>query len=200
MQSIAFHLIMITITILLITSTSNYPLTNAQEFNTTQASSNGTILSNQSDNLTQQASPSNENQSVVIPEPVRDNFVPSTENNVTEVGPPGPPGPAGEVGPPGPPGQAANNTRTSTNEVYLQTGISESTSEDSLVVATAACNNNDVPLSGGYTIERDDEEENNDEINIISSLPNVLNNSWTINVQGDDFQITPYVVCLSVSQ
>lgn len=91
MQSIAFHLIMITITILLITSTSNYPLTNAQEFSTAQESSNGTILSNQSDNLTQQASPSNENQSVVIPEPVRDNFVPSTENNVTEVGPPGPP-------------------------------------------------------------------------------------------------------------
>ena len=142
-----------------------------------------------------------------------------------EVGPPGPagevgpPGPAGEVGPPGPagtngtngepgpiglmgpPGPSGNNASISMNIVYINNGTSESTSEDdSFVTTSATCNENDIPISGGYSVVKEDEDEDSNEINEIESIPNLQNNSWTINVEGDDLQVTPYVVCLSVTQ
>ncbi|MDQ3084649.1 MAG: collagen-like protein, partial [Thermoproteota archaeon] len=116
----------------------------------------------------------------------------------------GPPGPQGEVGPAGingtqgPPGQAGNNT-TSKVDIYVNNGVQESTSEDSIVTTFAACNENDIPISGGYSIVKEDEDENNGEINEIESIPNLQNNGWTINVEGDDIQVTPYVVCLIVT-
>ena len=84
--------------------------------------------------------------------------------------------------------------------MYVNNGVQQSTSEeDSLVTHFAACNDDDIPLSGGYSIVGDEEEDNNGEINEIESIPNIQNNSWTINVEGEDIQITPYVVCLNTN-
>ncbi|ALI34985.1 hypothetical protein NMY3_00776 [Candidatus Nitrosocosmicus oleophilus] len=35
--------------------------------------------------------------------------------------------------------------------------------------------------------------------NEIGSIPNIQNNRWTINVKGEDIQITPYVVFLTTT-
>ena len=83
--------------------------------------------------------------------------------------------------------------------MYVNDGVQQFTSnEESFVTTFAACNNNDVPLSGGYSIVGA-EEDNNGEINEIESIPNIQNSSWTINVEGEDIQITPYVVCLNTT-
>jgi hypothetical protein len=128
-----------------------------------------------------------------------------------EVGPPGingtegPPGPQGEVGPPGingtegPPGPAGNNTTSKVN-IYVNNGTQKSTSDDSFVTTFAPCNENDIPISGGYNIVKEDEDEDNYEVNEIESTPNLQNNSWTINVEGDNIQVTPYVLCLTVTE
>ena len=82
----------------------------------------------------------------------------------------------------------------------VKNGVQQSTSgEDSFVTATATCNDNDIPLSGGYSIVGDEEGDDSGEINEIGSIPNIQNNSWTINVEGEDVQITPYVVCLTTN-
>ena len=84
--------------------------------------------------------------------------------------------------------------------MYVKNGVQQFTSEeDSFVTATATCNDNDIPLSGGYSIVGDEEGDDNGEINEIGSIPNIQNNSWTVNVEGEDIQITPYVVCLTTS-
>ena len=84
--------------------------------------------------------------------------------------------------------------------MYVKNGVQQSTSgEDSFVTATATCNDNDIPLSGGYSIVGDEEGDDSGEINEIGSIPNIQNNSWTINVEGEDVQITPYVVCLTTN-
>ncbi len=86
------------------------------------------------------------------------------------------------------------------NNIYLQNGTQESTSDDSFVTTFATCNENDIPISGGYSVVSEDEDDNNGEINEIESIPNILNNSWTINVEGDDIEVTPFVVCIAIAQ
>ncbi len=208
MQFIAFLLI---ITTIILTAYSGYnPLANAQEFNTVQDAVDSTIenlsqvtdetIPNEDQNdISIQASLPDDNQSAISPNPIRDNFVSNKETN-SEVGPPGPPGPAGEVGPPGPPGPAGNNSIILKENLYVKNGVQQSTTEeDSFVTATATCNDNDIPLSGGYNIIGDGEGGDNGEINEIGSIPNIQNNSWTVNVEGEDVRITPYVVCLTTN-
>ncbi|MDQ3083694.1 MAG: hypothetical protein M3Q77_02640, partial [Thermoproteota archaeon] len=114
-------------------------------------------------------------------------------------------GPQGEVGPPGingtegPPGPPGNNTTSKVN-IYVNNGIQESTSDDSFISTSVACNDHDIPISGGYSIVKEDEVEDNYEVNAIESTPNLQNNSWTINVEGDNIQVTPYVLCLTVTE
>jgi hypothetical protein len=141
-----------------------------------------------------------DNQSVMLPEPIRDNI----DRNIAESA--GPQGPGGEVGPQGPGGEvgpqgpAGNNSIILKENMYVNNGVQQSTSEEESFVTTfAACNDNDIPLSGGYSIVGAEEEDNNGEINEIESIPNIQNSSWTINVEGEDIQITPYVVCLNTT-
>lgn len=173
---------------IMLTSTGNSILfANAQQSLMSQenasnfSSSNTSQIPNETltnDNLSQ-SSAVNDNQSTSILEPI--------EQDMGQ----------GEVGPPGPSG---NNASISMNIVYINNGTPESTSEDSFVTTSATCNENDIPISGGYSVVKEDEDEDNSEINEIESIPNLLNNSWTINVEGDDLQVTPYVICLSVTQ
>jgi hypothetical protein len=86
------------------------------------------------------------------------------------------------------------------NIIYVQNGTQGSTSEDSFVTTFATCNGNDIPISGGYSVVSEDEDDNNGEINEIESIPNLLNNSWTINVEGENIKVTPYVVCIAITQ
>jgi hypothetical protein len=110
-----------------------------------------------------------------------------------EVGPQGPPGPAGEVG------SAGNNLAISKDQLYVKNGIQGSTSENSVISVSATCNDGDIPLNGGYSVVRN-EEDQDIEIQEIESLPNLQNNSWIVNVEGDDIRVTPYVTCLSITQ
>ncbi len=69
--------------------------------------------------------------------------------------------------------------------MYVKNGVQQSISEDSFVIATATCNDNNIPLSGGYSMvgemkRGNDKGENNE----IGRIPNIQNNSWTINVEG----------------
>ncbi len=63
----------------------------------------------------------------------------------------------------------------------------------------AKCNDNDIPISGGHSITSTDDEERG-EINEIESYPNLQNKSWITNVEGSDIEITPYVVCLNITE
>jgi hypothetical protein len=109
------------------------------------------------------------------------------------VGPPGPPGPAGEVG------SAGNNSAISKDQLYVKNGMQGSTSENSVISVSATCNDGDIPLNGGYSVVRN-EEDQDIEIQEIESLPNLQNNSWIVNVEGDDIRVTPYVTCLTITQ
>ncbi len=226
MQFIAFLLITTTI---ILTAYSGYnPLASAQQINTVQDAvdstienlsqvTNETLPNEDQSDISMQASLPDDNQSAISANPIRDNFVSNIETGsevgptgevgppgppgpAGEVGPPGPPGPAGEVGPPGPPGPAGNNSIILKESLYVKNGVQQSTTEeDSFVTATATCNDNDIPLSGGYNIVGDGEGDDNGEINEIGSIPNIQNNSWMVNVEGEDVQITPYVVCLTTN-
>ncbi len=239
MQSIVYYLIIITI--ILTAIQGNHGLVVAQQLDVDV----GNISDSSNDNLSQthteplfnenqsQSFFNIDNQSVILPEPIKDNIeqniAESTGNDESvgpqgpagevgpqgpagEVGPQGPAGevgpqgPAGEVGPQGPAGEvgpqgpAGNNSIILKENMYVKNGVQQSTSEeDSFVTATATCNDNDIPLSGGYNIVGDEEGGGNGEINEIGSIPNIQNNSWTINVEGEDIQITPYVVCLNTN-
>lgn len=140
------------------------------------------------------------NQSLLIPDPIRGNL--SQPNYVSPGvngtnGETGPVGPQGEVGPQGPPG---NNSAILKDNLYINSGLRQSPSDDSPTTTSAKCNGNDIPISGGYSIVSEDEDENNGEINEIESIPNLQNNSWTVNVIGDNIEVTPYVVCLTVQK
>ncbi len=63
----------------------------------------------------------------------------------------------------------------------------------------AKCNDNDIPISGGHSITGTDDEDRG-EINEIESYPNFQNKSWITNVEGSDIEITPYVVCLNITE
>ena len=198
MQLIVSYLIMITIALTAIQS--SHGLVVAQQLDgidlaNTRDSSNDSLSQIQTESLSNenqtQSFFNSDNQSVMLPEPMRDNI----EQNVAEST--GPQGPVGEVGPQGPVG---NNSETLKENMYVNNGVQQSTSEEESFVTTfAACNNNDIPLSGGYSIVGAEEEDNNGEINEIESIPNIANSSWTINVEGEDIQITPYVVCLNTT-
>ncbi len=208
MHLIVLYLMIITISLTI--TGSNSALAGAQQFNPNQVSTTDSVVDNMSQ-LPDVTLPDN-NQSAMPPDPIRGN---SSQVEIQsagevgpagppgpagEVGPAGPPGPAGEVGPAGPPGPAGNNVTILKDNMYINNGTQQSTSEDSFITASATCNENDIPLSGGYSIVREEEEDDNGEINEIESIPDLQNNSWTINVEGDDIQITPYVVCLTVTQ
>ena len=84
--------------------------------------------------------------------------------------------------------------------MYVKNGVQQSISEeDSFINATATCNDNNIPLSGGYSIVGDEEGNDKGENNEIGRIPNIQNNSWTINVEGENVQITPFVVCLTTN-
>ncbi|MBA2267703.1 MAG: collagen-like protein [Nitrosopumilus sp.] len=201
------------ITILLTTTGSNYVFVSAQQFDPNQIDTNNPS----SDNISQipvgtlpndnqsQSFGDGGNQSTLIPESIRDNLDQIEVDSAGINGTQGPPGPQGEVGPSGingtqgPPGQSGNNTTSKVN-IYVNNGIQESTSDDSFVTTSAACIENDIPISGGYSIVKEDEVEDNYEVNAIESTPNLQNNSWTINVEGDNIQVTPYVLCLTVTE
>ncbi len=214
------------IIIILLTSTgSDYVFVSAQQFIPNQSDANNISrdnisqipLATQGNDNQSQVFGNEGNQSVMIPESIRDNVEQIGVDSAGEVGPPGPQGevgppgingtegPQGEVGPPGingtegPQGLPGNNTTNKVN-VYVNNGVQLSTSEDSFVTTSAACNENDIPISGGYSIVNEDEDQDNSEINEIESIPDLQNNSWTINVEGDNIQVTPYVVCLIVTE
>ena len=64
-----------------------------------------------------------------------------------------------------------DNPETSSKvKVYVNYGVQESTSDDSLASTSVACNDNDIPLSGAYSIVREDEDEENGEINEIENI------------------------------
>ena len=180
-------------TILLTTTGSNYVFVSAQQLDSNQSNTNNPS----SDNLSQipietvpddnqsQSFGDRGNQSTLIPESIRGNQI-----GVDSVG---------INGTQGPPGQSGNNTTSKVN-IYVNNGIQESTSDDSFVTTSAACIENDIPISGGYSIVKEDEVEDNYEVNAIESTPNLQNNSWTINVEGDNIQVTPYVLCLTVTE
>jgi hypothetical protein len=208
MHLIVLYLMIITISLTI--TASNSALAGAQQVNPNQVNTTDSIIGNMSQ-LPDETLLDN-NQSAMAPDPIRGD---SSQVEIQspgevgpagppgpagEVGPAGPPGPAGEVGPAGPPGPAGNNITILKDNMYINNGTQQSTSEDSFLTASATCNENDIPLSGGYSIVREDEEEDNGEINEIESIPNLQNNSWTVNVEGDDIQVTPYVVCLTVTQ
>lgn len=201
MQLIVSYLIIITIVLTAIQG--NHGLVVAQQLDGSDlANTSDSSSDNQSQIPTESLSDENQtesffntdNQSVMLPEPIRDNI----DQNIAEsAGPQGSQGPAGEVGPPGP---AGNNSIILKENMYVNNGVQQSTSdEESFVTTFAACNDNDIPLSGGYSIVGAEEEDNNGEINEIESIPNIQNSSWTINVEGEDIQITPYVVCLNTT-
>ena len=196
------------ITILLTTTESNYVFISAQQFDPTQSNINNLSNNNTSqipigtlpnDNQTQSFRDEGD-QSILIPQSIKENQI-----GVDSVGINGTAGPQGEVGPPGingtegPPGPPGNNTTSKVN-LYVNNGTQKSTSEDSFVTTSASCNGNDVPISGGYNIVKEDEDEDDYEVNGIESTPNLLNNSWTINVDGDNIRVTPYVLCLTVTE
>ncbi|HYF99810.1 MAG TPA: hypothetical protein VD815_06945 [Candidatus Saccharimonadales bacterium] len=187
-----------TITISLTITGSSSVVASAQQFNPNQVNNTGSVVGNMSQLPGETLL--DDNQSAMSHDPVGENLSQAEMQSPGEVGPAGPPGPAGEVGPAGPPGPAGNNTMILKDNLYINNGTQQSASEDSLITASASCHENDIPLSGGYSIVREDEEEDNGEINEIESIPDLQSNSWTINVQGDDIQVTPYVVCLSVTQ
>lgn len=192
LQEVTICFLMI-IALLLTTTGSNNLFVSAQQLNPTQSNINN--LSN--DNMSQipiASIPSDNqsrsfgdgsNQSAMIPEPIRDNQI--GVNSVGINGTEGPPGPAG------------NNTTSKVN-IYVNNGTQKSTSEDSFVTTFAPCNENDIPISGGYNIVKEDEDEDNYEVNEIESTPNLQNNGWTINVEGNNIQVTPYVLCLTVTE
>ncbi len=225
LQEVTICFLMI-IALLLTTTGSNNQFVSAQQLNPTQSNINN--LSNYNMSQIPITSIPNDNQSrsfgdgsnlsAMIPEPIRDNQIggnsvgingtegpPGPQGEVGETGPQGPPGPQGEVGPPGingtegPPGPAGNNTTSKVN-IYVNNGTQKSTSEDSFVTTFAPCNENDIPISGGYNIVKEDDDEDNYEVNEIESTPNFQNNSWTINVEGDNIRVTPYVLCLTVTE
>ena len=83
--------------------------------------------------------------------------------------------------------------------MYVKNGVQQFTSEeDSFVTATATCNDNDIPLSGGYSIVGDEEGDDNGEINEIGSIPNIQNNRWD-DKRGKRCSNIPYVVCLTTT-
>ncbi len=101
-----------------------------------------------------------ENQSVMLPEPIRDNI----DQSVSE--------PTGNNESAGPPGPAGNNSSILKENLYIKNGFQQSTSgENSFVTATATCNDNDIPLSGAYSIVGNQEGDDNGEINEIGSYP-----------------------------
>ena len=181
------------IALLLTTTGSNNQFVSAQQLNPTQSNINN--LSNYNMSQIPITSIPNDNQSrsfgdgsnlsAMIPEPIRDNQI--GVNSVGINGTEGPPGPAG------------NNTTSKVN-IYVNNGTQKSTSEDSFVTTFAPCNENDIPISGGYNIVKEDDDEDNYEVNEIESTPNLQNNSWTMNVEGDNIQVTPYVLCLTVTE
>ncbi len=214
------------ITILLTTTGSNRVFVHGQQLDPSQSN----ITNPSNDNMSQIPSGNlpndnqfrsfgdGSNQSALIPEPIRDNQIgvdsvringtegpPGPQGEVGETGPQGPPGPQGEVGPPGingtegPPGPAGNNTTSKVN-IYVNNGTQKSTSEDSFVTTFAPCNENDIPISGGYNIVKEDEDEDNYEVNEIESTPNLQNNGWTVNVEGNNILVTPYVLCLTITE
>jgi len=185
-QLIVSYLIMITIVLPAIQG--NHGLVVAQQlggndlantsesFNDTMSQIQTEYLSNE--NQTQSFFNS-DNRSVVLPEQIRDNI----DQYVAE-----------STGLSGPHEPADNNYETLKENMYVNNGVQQSISEEESFVTTfAACNNNDIPLSGGYSIVGAEEEDNSGEINEIESIPNIANSSWTINVEGEDVQITPYV-------
>ncbi len=192
LQEVTICFLMI-IALLLTTTGSNNQFVSAQQLNPTQSNINN--LSNYNMSQIPITSIPNDNQSrsfgygsnlsAMIPEPIRDNQI--GVNSVGINGTEGPPGPAG------------NNTTSKVN-IYVNNGTQKSTSEDSFVTTFAPCNENDIPISGGYDIVKEDEDEDNYEVNEIESTPNFQNNSWTINVEGDNIQVTPYVLCLTVTE
>lgn len=104
-----------------------------------------------------------DNQSAMLPEPIKDNI----EQNIAEST--GNDEPAGEVWPQGP---AGNNSIILKENMYVKNGVQQSISEeDSFVTATATYNDNDIPLSGGYNIMGDKEGGDNEEINEIEAYP-----------------------------
>ena len=109
MQLIVSYLIIITIVLTAIQG--NHGLVVAQQLDGGDlANTSDSSNDNQSQIPTESLSDENQtesffntdNQSVMLPEPIRDNI----DQNIAEsAGPQGPPGPAGEVGPPGPAGE-----------------------------------------------------------------------------------------------
>ncbi|WP_179946336.1 hypothetical protein [Candidatus Nitrosocosmicus hydrocola] len=209
MQLIA--IILITITITLTSFTSSFYDKNvfviAQETNSSEPNNlklnlndvqdlNDSSTNNTQSNASIQLPLPDINQSAMAPDPIRDHF--PNVNASSEVGPQGPPGPAGEVGPQGPPGpagevgSAGNNSAISKDQLYIKNGMQGSTSENSVISVSATCNDGDIPLNGGYSVVRN-EEDQDIEIQEIESLPNLQNNSWIVNVEGDDIRVTPYV-------
>ena len=83
--------------------------------------------------------------------------------------------------------------------MYVKTGLQGTTSGDSVIQTVAQCNDNGIPLSGGYSIVKED-EGGSGEIEEIESIPNLQNKSWMVNVEGEDIEVTPYVVCLNTAQ
>ena len=196
---------LVIITILLTTTRSNHVFVHGQQLDLTQSSINNPYNDNLSQIPIETLPTDNQsrsfgdgsNQSALISEPIRDNQigVDAVEISGTE----GLQGEVGETGPQGPPGPPGNNTTSKVN-IYVNNGTQKSTSEDSFVTTFAPCNENDIPISGGYNIVKEDEDEDNYEVNEIESTPNLQNNSWTINVEGDNIQVTPYVLCLTVTE
>ncbi len=128
-----------------------------------------------------------------------------------EMGPAGPAGPQGEMGPAGPAGvngtqgergpAGVNGTdaKILANDIYVNNGTEVFASDDFPVSTFAKCNDNDIPISGGHSITGTDDEDRG-EINEIESYPNFQNKSWITNVEGSDIEITPYVVCLNITE
>jgi len=180
----------------LTTIQGNYGLVVAQQLDGDMGSISDPSNSNLSQVQTEPLSNENQtqsffnidNQSVMLPDPIKYNI----EQNIAES--------TGNDETIGPQGPAGNNSVSLKENMYVKNGVQESTSEeDSFVTATASCNDSDIPLSGGFNIVGDEEGGGNGEISEIGSIPNIQNNSWTINVEGEDIQITPYVVCLTTT-
>ncbi|CAN5655194.1 hypothetical protein BH23THE1_BH23THE1_17300 [soil metagenome] len=190
MRLIVLYLMIITISLTI--NGSNSVLAGAQQFNPDQDNTTDSVVDNMSQ-LPDETLLAN-NQSAMAPDPIRGDSSQVEIQSPGEVGPAGPPGPAGEVGP------AGNNGTINKDMVYTNTGPQESTSEESVITTSAPCNENDIPLSGGYSITREDEENGDTEIIEIESIPNLQNSSWTVSVEGDDISVTSYVVCLASDQ
>jgi hypothetical protein len=101
-------------------------------------------------------------------------------------------GPRADTGLPAP---ADQNTSVISPSLYVIRGNHSIINGDAIVSTFAQCNPNDLPLSGGYSIVRNDAGNNGEKIEQIESLPNIQNRSWMVNVGGEDIQVTPYVLC-----